>query len=53
MWKGTSGAPVSDAEFIRRALVESGLMEEYWRRSVYQRNDYLRWIDGARREEAR
>lgn len=40
-------------EFVRRALVERGLMEAYRRRPPYQRNDYLRWIDGARREETR
>lgn len=37
-------------DFVRRALVERGLMEAFQSRPPYQRNDYLGWINRARRE---
>ncbi len=37
-------------EFVERALLERGLMEAYRQRPPYQRNDYLGWIDRAKRE---
>lgn len=37
-------------EFIRDALNERGLMEAYRSRPPYQRNDYIAWITGAKRE---
>lgn len=40
-------------DFVREALAARGLMAAYERRPPYQRNDYLRWIDRARREETR
>lgn len=40
-------------EFVRRALLERGLMEAYQGRPPYQRNDYLAWINGAKREPTR
>jgi uncharacterized protein YdeI (YjbR/CyaY-like superfamily) len=39
--------------FVRRALVERGLMGAYRSRPPYQRNDYLGWIDRARRDATR
>ena len=39
--------------FVRTALVERGLMGVYRSRPPYQRNDYLGWIDRARREATR
>ena len=37
-------------EFVERALLERGLMDAYRQRPPYQRNDYLGWIDRAKRE---
>jgi hypothetical protein len=39
--------------FVRRALVERGLMDAYRARPAYQRNDYLGWIARAQREVTR
>ncbi|NLH47893.1 MAG: YdeI/OmpD-associated family protein [Myxococcales bacterium] len=39
--------------FVRRALIEKGLMEAYRLRPAYQQNDYLGWIARAKREETR
>lgn len=39
--------------FVRRALVERGLLGAYRQRPPYQRNDYLGWISRAKREETR
>ncbi len=35
---------------VERALLERGLMEAYRCRPPYQRNDYLGWIERAKRE---
>jgi hypothetical protein len=35
--------------FVHDALVERGLVDAYHRRPAYQRNDYLGWIDRAKR----
>ena len=40
-------------DFIRDALLEHGLDEAYRSRPPYQRNDYIGWIAGAKREETR
>ena len=40
-------------DFIRDALLEHGLDEAYRNRPPYQRNDYIGWIAGAKREETR
>ncbi len=40
-------------DFVRDALAEHGLDEAYRSRPPYQRNDYLIWIAGAKREETR
>jgi uncharacterized protein YdeI (YjbR/CyaY-like superfamily) len=36
--------------FMRDALKKNGLMELYNARPPYQRNDYIGWINQARRE---
>ena len=36
-------------EFVRDALTERGLMETYRSRPPYQQNDYLSWINRAKR----
>ena len=40
-------------ENVRDALDSRGLMAAYEERPAYQRNDYLAWIDRARRPETR
>ena len=40
-------------DFMRDALTEHGLDEAYRSRPPYQRNDYILWIDSAKREETR
>lgn len=40
-------------QYVRDALVENGLMEAYEARPPYQRNDYLGWINRAKREDTR
>ena len=36
-------------DFVREALIESGLMETYRERPPYQQNDYVGWINRAKR----
>jgi len=38
---------------VRRALVDRDLMDDYRARPAYQRNDYLGWIDRAKRPATR
>ena len=38
-------------DFVSTALEESGLRRKYDNRPPYQRNDYLRWINGAKKAE--
>ena len=38
---------------VERALEYAGLMEAYQARPPYQRNDYLGWIDRAKRPETK
>ncbi len=38
-------------EFIKKALFDAKLMESYFRRPPYQKNDYIGWIAGAKRQE--
>lgn len=38
---------------VRRALQERGLMSAYKARPAYQQNDYLRWMDQAKRQETK
>jgi len=40
-------------DFIRDALNEHGLLEIYHTRPPYQQNDYIGWIQRAKREETR
>ena len=40
-------------DFVRNALMERSLMKAYLARPPYQRNDYLGWINRAKREETR
>ena len=40
-------------EYVTAALDESNLWERYRARPPYQRNDYIGWIIGAKREETR
>lgn len=39
--------------FVRRALNKSGLMDDYRKRPAYQQNDYIGWIEMAKREETK
>lgn len=36
-------------DFVKEALIESGLMEAYRARPPYQQNDYIGWINRAKR----
>ena len=40
-------------DFVREALVASGLMGRYLERPPYQQNDYIGWILQAKRDETR
>jgi hypothetical protein len=39
--------------WIRQAIVDAGVMEQYRHRPPYQRNDYLGWIISAKLESTR
>lgn len=36
-------------DFFRQALEEHGLMADYLARPAYQRNDYIGWVNRAKR----
>ncbi len=40
-------------DFVRTALAEHGLAAAYQERPAYQRNDYLGWINQAKRQETK
>ena len=40
-------------EFVTRALIERGLMDTYKDRPAYQQNDYIGWINQAKRQETK
>jgi uncharacterized protein YdeI (YjbR/CyaY-like superfamily) len=40
-------------DFVKRALEERGLMEAYEERPAYQQNDYVGWINQAKRQETK
>lgn len=40
-------------DFVKKALDKSGLMSAYNLRPAYQRNDYLGWINRAKRQETK
>jgi len=37
-------------EFVEKALIEHGVMDDYLARPAYQQNDYLSWINRAKRD---
>ena len=39
--------------FVRNALNQRGLMDDYRRRPAYQQNDYIAWIIRAKKDETR
>ncbi|WP_299082959.1 YdeI/OmpD-associated family protein [uncultured Ruegeria sp.] len=39
--------------FVKDALQEAGLVEQYDSRPPYQRNDYLWWINSAKRDDTK
>jgi uncharacterized protein YdeI (YjbR/CyaY-like superfamily) len=39
--------------YIKEALMESDLMDDYLSRPAYQQNDYIGWIDRAKQETTR
>ncbi len=39
--------------YVEKALHEHKLMQDYQARPAYQQNDYLGWINRAKREETR
>ena len=39
--------------FVKKALAGKGLAKSYAARPAYQRNDYLGWINGAKRDETK
>jgi uncharacterized protein YdeI (YjbR/CyaY-like superfamily) len=40
-------------EFVAAAIAEAGLTEAYEARPPYQRNDYVGWINNAKRDAKR
>jgi hypothetical protein len=40
-------------DFVAEALKARGLVEKYSARPDYQRNDYLMWINNAKREDTK
>ncbi len=40
-------------EFLKQALEERGLMDEYRNRPAYQQNDYIGWINRAKLQETK
>lgn len=40
-------------DFVRNAIEARGLQQRYLERPPYQRNDYLMWINKARRDDTR
>ena len=40
-------------DFIKKALEEHGLMKAYRERPAYQQNDYIGWINRAKRQETK
>jgi uncharacterized protein YdeI (YjbR/CyaY-like superfamily) len=40
-------------EFVRQALEESGLMDDYKNRPAYQQNDYVGWINRAKQQDTK
>lgn len=40
-------------DFVRQALEEKNLMEDFHNRPAYQQNDYLWWINDAKQEQTK
>ncbi len=40
-------------EFVANALIQSRLMDAYLTRPPYQQNDYIGWINSAKRDETK
>lgn len=40
-------------EFVKKALIKSSLMDSFNERPAYQQNDYIGWINRAKREETK
>ena len=40
-------------DFLRETLTRRGLMDAYLSRPPYQQNDYIGWIDRAKRTETK
>jgi uncharacterized protein YdeI (YjbR/CyaY-like superfamily) len=40
-------------DYIEKALNESGLIKDYENRPAYQQNDYIGWIERAKRQETK
>jgi len=40
-------------KYIEEQLLSHGVMEDYLKRPAYQQNDYIGWIERAKREETR
>jgi len=40
-------------DYIKQALEENDVMEEYFERPAYQQNDYIGWIERAKRQETK
>ena len=38
-------------DFVKKALLDKGLMEVFYNRPPYQRNDYIGWIMHAKQEK--
>ena len=39
--------------YVKDALEKNGLMQDYKARPAYQQNDYISWIDGAKKQETK
>lgn len=39
--------------FVKQALLDRDLMKDYEQRPAYQQNDYIGWINQAKREETK
>lgn len=39
--------------FVKEALEDNGLMQDYHSRPAYQQNDYIGWISQAKQEETK
>ena len=39
--------------FVKKSLQEHGLLAAYQQRPAYQQNDYIGWINSAKRQETK